>query len=338
MPEGNVLVSVDTRGVATITLNRPEVHNAFDDETIERLTREFRTLGDDEDVRVVLLTARGKTFCAGQDLREYFRGLDDNPAERRRVGEASERWRNRRLVDYKRGDYTGDDLGGPSDPINFVHSSIALVGDNSFFGFTSPVRGSRYRLELETTAGNLNYSSILLDYRRYFNPVRELTFAFRGLHYGRYRAGMEDTNSFLQPFYIGRGSLVRGYSYNSFDPRECSSQTCPERERLYGQRIGVASAEVRVPLLGVERMGLINLDFLPTELVLFTDAGIAWNADNPPVWEFERSSAERIPVFSSGASARLNVLGFIVVEVYYAIPWQRPSKGGHFGFQLQPGW
>jgi len=69
MPEGNVLVTVDSKGVATVTLNRPEVHNAFDDETIERLTRELRTLGDDEDVRVVLLTARGPSFCAGADLK-----------------------------------------------------------------------------------------------------------------------------------------------------------------------------------------------------------------------------------------------------------------------------
>ena len=42
MPEGNVLVTVDGKGVATITLNRPEVHNAIDDEAIERLTRELR--------------------------------------------------------------------------------------------------------------------------------------------------------------------------------------------------------------------------------------------------------------------------------------------------------
>ena len=81
MPEGNVLVSVDTRGVATITLNRPEVHNAFDDETIERLTRELRTIGDDEDIRVVLLTARGPTFCAGADLNWMKRSAEYSEAE-----------------------------------------------------------------------------------------------------------------------------------------------------------------------------------------------------------------------------------------------------------------
>ena len=69
MPEGNVLVSADSKGVATVTLNRPEVHNAIDDEMIECLTHELRTLGDDEDIRVVLLTARGESFCAGADLK-----------------------------------------------------------------------------------------------------------------------------------------------------------------------------------------------------------------------------------------------------------------------------
>ena len=81
MPEGNVLVSVDTRGVATVTLNRPEVHNAIDDETIERLTRELRTLGDDEDVRVVLLTARGPIFCTGADLNWMKRSAKFSEAE-----------------------------------------------------------------------------------------------------------------------------------------------------------------------------------------------------------------------------------------------------------------
>ncbi len=81
MPEGNVLVTVDGKGVATITLNRPEVHNAIDDEAIERLTRELRMLGDDEDVRVVILTARGPTFCAGADLNWMKRTAEFSESE-----------------------------------------------------------------------------------------------------------------------------------------------------------------------------------------------------------------------------------------------------------------
>jgi len=68
MSEGTVLVAVDTKGVGTITLNRPKLHNAFDEEIIAKLTQELRTLGEDKDVRVVVLNARGSSFCSGADL------------------------------------------------------------------------------------------------------------------------------------------------------------------------------------------------------------------------------------------------------------------------------
>jgi methylglutaconyl-CoA hydratase len=54
--------------VATITLNRPEIHNAFDESLIARLTATFVSLDDDPDVRAVVLCGRGKSFCAGADL------------------------------------------------------------------------------------------------------------------------------------------------------------------------------------------------------------------------------------------------------------------------------
>jgi len=46
----------------------------------------------------------------------------------------------------------------------------------------------------------------------------------------------------------------------------------------------------------------------------------------------------RLPVVSSGVSARVNILGYLILETYFAYPYQRPEKGWHFGFQLQPGW
>ncbi len=53
---------------AWITLNRPEVHNAFDDRLIAELTTELTRLGDDAAVRAVVLTGSGKSFSAGADL------------------------------------------------------------------------------------------------------------------------------------------------------------------------------------------------------------------------------------------------------------------------------
>jgi hypothetical protein len=241
-----------------------------------------------------------------------------------------------RLVGRERTDLS-EDL---PDPLNLVSSSAALVGDNSYFGFTSPVRGGRYRLEVGTTVGSLNYHSLTLDYRRYFNPVPEFTFAIRGMHLGRY--GREVEQSILNPMFLGWESYVRGYSPYSFEfGRECTYQpdgSCPEWDRLEGHRIAVANVEMRVPIFGADRFGLLGGGFLPTELIAFTDAGLAWDSESDPVLEFSRNSLERVPVVSSGVGARVNLLGFLIFETHYVYPWQRPFRGGHWGFQFSPGW
>ena len=54
--------------VATVTLNRPELHNAFNDELISELISCFKKLEINNDVRIVVLTGAGKSFCAGADL------------------------------------------------------------------------------------------------------------------------------------------------------------------------------------------------------------------------------------------------------------------------------
>ena len=55
-------------GVATVTLNRPEVRNAFNDEVIAELSACFQDLGARDDVRCIVLAAKGTAFCAGADL------------------------------------------------------------------------------------------------------------------------------------------------------------------------------------------------------------------------------------------------------------------------------
>ena len=63
-----VLSTIDERGVATLTLNRPEVHNAYDERLIDELARTLQRLGADRRVRVVILRGKGKHFQAGADL------------------------------------------------------------------------------------------------------------------------------------------------------------------------------------------------------------------------------------------------------------------------------
>jgi methylglutaconyl-CoA hydratase len=64
----NVLLELDRRGVATLTLNRPEVHNAFDAALVQRLTELLVELKSRGDVRIVVLTGAGRSFSAGADV------------------------------------------------------------------------------------------------------------------------------------------------------------------------------------------------------------------------------------------------------------------------------
>jgi methylglutaconyl-CoA hydratase len=64
--------------VATVTLNRPKVHNAFNETAIKELEHSFRMFGDRNEVRVIVLTGSGTTFCAGADL-SWMKRMADIP-------------------------------------------------------------------------------------------------------------------------------------------------------------------------------------------------------------------------------------------------------------------
>jgi methylglutaconyl-CoA hydratase len=66
--EDNVLFNVDRYGVATVTLNTPEKHNAFDDTIIAKLTHIFMEIAQRKDIRIMVLSSTGKNFSAGADL------------------------------------------------------------------------------------------------------------------------------------------------------------------------------------------------------------------------------------------------------------------------------
>jgi methylglutaconyl-CoA hydratase len=75
--------------VATVWMNRPERHNAFNAQVIAELTQAFETLGADEGVRVVVLAGRGKSFSAGADLNWMKQageaGFDENLSDARKL-------------------------------------------------------------------------------------------------------------------------------------------------------------------------------------------------------------------------------------------------------------
>ena len=65
-----ILRSKDARGVVRLTLNRPQAFNALSEAMLTVLQREFDAISSDESVRVVVIAAEGKAFCAGHDLKE----------------------------------------------------------------------------------------------------------------------------------------------------------------------------------------------------------------------------------------------------------------------------
>jgi len=69
----NLIINIKPNGVGIITLNRPRVHNALDQAMIKELTAIFKEMAEDDGVRVVVLAANGRSFCAGADLNDMRR-------------------------------------------------------------------------------------------------------------------------------------------------------------------------------------------------------------------------------------------------------------------------
>jgi len=232
----------------------------------------------------------------------------------------------------------------------YGQASLAYVRDFSRMGLTSPIMGGRWRVEVTPRVGPDSYVSVLGDFRRYFY-ASPFTFALQGIHIGNYGAdpSFRDRFGFGDEYLgypYGQG-FVRGYNIRDINPRvECQppegavvATQCPEIDRLLGTRTVTLRAEIRLPLLGPEELSVIPFRYVPTEFVVFGDAGIAWTPDNPPDLRFDRNSeASDIPVTSAGVGLRFNVLGRMILETYYARPFQRPERNGEWGVRLLPGW
>jgi len=234
---------------------------------------------------------------------------------------------------------SGRPLGQQTDTIstfptlNLGMVQGALVYDTSIFGMTSPILGTRYRLSVDHTGGDLSYSSALADGRTYFMPKRPFTIALRGLYYGRF--GDDAESSFLSPVFLGDPNLVRGYEYGSFTSSECgvtSDGSCPIIDNLIGSRMIVGNVELRAPLWGAFG-GSGFYGPLPIEIGVFADAGQVWAKDGSTQFR----AVDRSAVSSVGALMRFNLFGFAIGTLDYAHPLNRPGRGWIWQFSLRPG-
>ncbi|MDN3546779.1 tolB protein precursor [Mucilaginibacter aquaedulcis] len=238
--------------------------------------------------------------------------------------------------------------------------STALIGDNSFFGVTSPLNGFRYRLEAEYNFGTYRFFAPTIDLRKYVR-AEPVTFAARLYGYGR----LGDNATGLYPLYVGYPFYIRGYEGQTFYNNGKTPSNGFTIDQLSGSRIAVFNFEVRLPFTGPEKLAVIKSKFLFTDLNLFFDAGLAWNAGehiyfqkNPPVIGQEnvlnpdgtpqlddngqpvtQPKYGRVPALSAGVSLRINVFGAFVLEPYLAIPFNRTDiTKPVFGLGFTPGW
>ncbi|HEY7820174.1 MAG TPA: BamA/TamA family outer membrane protein, partial [Vicinamibacteria bacterium] len=222
------------------------------------------------------------------------------------------------------------DLPSPDD-IYIGDAGAALVYDTSLTGPTSPLAGARYRLEGGMNYGTLDFATALADFRKYLMPVRPLTIASRVLHFGRYGGESEDPR--LSQLFLGYPHLVRGYQSGSFTADECRTDGgCPVFDRLVGSRLLVANAEVRFPLASAFGADPWSGP-IPIEVALFGDAGYAWSQGAKP--DLFGGGVE--PVTSAGVALRVALQRFLVFELDFVRPFERPEKGWLFEFSLQRG-
>jgi Tol biopolymer transport system component len=226
--------------------------------------------------------------------------------------------------------------------MNIGAFTAALVYDNTYFGYTGPVLGQRYRLEVAPMVGTLDLVQGLVDFRKYIMPFQPYTLAGRVIHVGRYGGGGEDRR--LYPLFIGYQQLIRGYENTSFSNAECLDEvsdnsfvgesTCPVYYQLFGSRMFLANFELRTPF--PQGFGVSAPNFLPITLAAFFDAGVAWWTGDTAL----RYGGNKDPwnlVTSYGLAARINLFGIALLEVDFVHPNNRPQKDWIWQLGFSPG-
>ena len=95
----NVKVEIHD-GIGWATMNRPEKRNAMSPQLHYDMDDALARLEVDPDVRVVVVTGAGGNFSAGQDLKKFFRELENNPLERKKAQKHANSWRWDRMINY----------------------------------------------------------------------------------------------------------------------------------------------------------------------------------------------------------------------------------------------
>lgn len=238
----------------------------------------------------------------------------------------------------------------------YLQPSAALVFDNALFGWTGPIAGRRYRLQVSRSFGDFKFSEGLVDFRNYMNYKQKVMLATRLVALTRFGPGAD--RFFV---YWGGPYFLRGYDANSFTSQECNQfsndfSQCPTRDQLIGSSAAILSTELRFPIIKELQLGFLG-SFPPVDAVAFFDAGLAWSdqvcsltrmsssddcgdegQDVHLVWKRKSDQSPlfyREPLYSYGVGLRINVF-FTILRLDYSIPLSRENRRGRFTVSFGP--
>jgi trans-feruloyl-CoA hydratase/vanillin synthase len=124
-------------GITWLIMNRPEKRNAMSPQLHIEMDDALADLAVDPETQVLVLTGAGEAFCAGQDIRLYFRANDDAPAARAKARHASNQWRWQRLSTFPQPTIAminGYCFGGGFTQV--CACDLAVAADEALFGLS----------------------------------------------------------------------------------------------------------------------------------------------------------------------------------------------------------
>lgn len=216
-----------------------------------------------------------------------------------------------------------DDVTMDTDMQNYVIPAVSFVHDNTFFGYTSPIEGTRYDLTLFGNPGvgdpTKSFYSINWDYRKYHRFWYDNLFAWRIS--GGYSAGANP-----QRFFMGGTSnwINRSFATGEIplnDPSDFAflSPAMPMRGFNYAEQIGskysLVNMEFRVPFIRALLAGPVPILFRNILATGFVDVGSAWN-DSDKLQLFEKNELGELQtkdlLIGTGVGARTFLFGFLL--------------------------
>ena len=131
-------VKVEREGTTTIvTLNCPDKRNAMSPQLHFEMVEVLKELAEDPETRVLVLTGAGESWCAGQDIKLFFRDLDDKPKERHLARLANHEWRWTLLSTFPKPTIAmvnGHCFGGAF--VQLYACDFAIAADDAQFGLS----------------------------------------------------------------------------------------------------------------------------------------------------------------------------------------------------------